>query len=97
MPIGDDKKITDRTDYANATGYDVNMLVTYRRVRKVRAMDEEQAMEFAIARETEYAARYFNATTHIGYEIVNAEAIDATPSAVRLEKQRSKKRSSETD
>ena len=79
-------KITNRTEYAKATGYDVTLDVTYRRVRKVRAMDPEQANEFAMAREMDYASRYYYSTSHIDYQVKDIEAVAVAPASLRLGK-----------
>lgn len=86
MPLNEKMKL-DRSEYGQAQGYDVDLMVTYQRTRKVRALDAEQAASFASEREREYAQRYFNANAHIAYEIVNVEAVATRPSIERRKKQ----------
>ena len=48
----------DWNKYQNAGSYNVTLKVTYTKVRKVRAADEQQAMEFAVAREGNMVSQY---------------------------------------
>lgn len=86
MPLNEKMKL-DRSEYGQAQGYDVDVMVTYQRTRKVRALDAEQAASFAAEREREFAQRYFNANAHIAYEVINAEAVATRPSSERRKKQ----------
>lgn len=79
-------KLTRQDDYAKANGYDVTLQVTYERVRKVRAMDPEQAMEFAVIRESDYASRYFNSSSHIHFQVKDVDVVDVRLAAERLGK-----------
>jgi hypothetical protein len=81
-PAEDAKTLTgSRSNYVKAEGYIVTLRGTYTRTRLVRAMSEDQAKEFAINREKDYAPKYFNtARGNAGYTFEGVEAIAATPS-----------------
>ena len=73
-------------DYVKGRGYDVTLDVSYRRVRKVRAISPEQAVEFAVARESDYAVRYFNSNSHIHFEITDVKSAGVAPASERTGK-----------
>lgn len=70
-------KIDSRSDYLKGHGYDVIVEVTYRRKRRVHALDDEQAKEFAAARETMYVPKYFSPGKHKGFELLSVASVDA--------------------
>lgn len=74
------QKISDHHDkkskYFQAKGYKVTIKTTYKRVRRVRALNEKDAMTYAMAREAEFAPRYFHSQNHIEFEVENIEAVD---------------------
>lgn len=67
-------KLEGRAEYLQGTGYDVTLEVTYRRVRRVRALNDEQAGDFAVAREAKFAPKYFHAQNHGGFTVERIEA-----------------------
>ena len=70
-------------DYYKAKSFDVVVEVRYRRTRKVRALDKEQAKEFAIQREREVAENRYNKLNHIDYSINNVRGVKVSPSEKR--------------
>lgn len=67
--------IDNRKDYVLGTGYDVTLRVTYTRRRRVRALNEEQAKEFAVAREWEYVPNYFSTKKYAGFDLTSVEVL----------------------
>jgi len=74
-------RITDRDEYLKAKGYNVTLEVRYKRTRRVRALDEDQAKEFARNREEVASSRYFNSQN-----ITNYDVLDVQPVLVELAK-----------
>ena len=70
-------------DYYKAKSFDVVVEVKYRRTRKVRALDKEQAKEFAVQRETEMAQKRYDKLNHIDYSLESARAVKASLSEKR--------------
>lgn len=85
-PLSEDMKLEKRSEYASADGYDVLLEVTYRRVRKVRALNGEQAKQFAADRERDYASRYYSSASHIFYEVQDVVPLEAHLTAARSRK-----------
>jgi len=73
---GKSDKLEGRAEYLQGTGYDVTLKVSYTRVRRVRALNPEQAMEFARIREARYAPNYFHAQNHQHYTVDSIEAVE---------------------
>ena len=69
-------KLEGRAEYLSGKGYDVTLKVTYTRTRRVRALNPEQAKEFARVREAKYAPNYFHAQNHASYSVDTIEAVD---------------------
>ena len=65
----------DRSTYNKGQGYDVVVRGTYVKTRRVRAMNPEQALEFAVAREWTHAPKYFRSHNHRHSEIEHVEAV----------------------
>jgi hypothetical protein len=57
--------------------------VKYRRTRKVRALDKEQAREFAVQRETDMAQKRYDKLNHIDYSLESARAVKVSLSEKR--------------
>ena len=70
-------------DYYKAKSFDVVVEGKYRRTRKVRALDKEQAKEFAVQRETEMAQKRYDKLNHIDYSLESARAVKASLSEKR--------------
>ena len=73
-------------DYYKAKSFDVVVEVKYRRTRKVRALDKEQAREFAVQRERDFAENRYKKLNHIDYALTNARAVKVAPSEKRSHK-----------
>lgn len=71
-----EEKLSNRTDYRKAKGYEVMVKVVYTRARKVRALSPEQAAEFAKRREEVYAPRYFTTQNHRHFALQEVEILD---------------------
>ena len=69
-----------KASYLRAISYDVIVEVTYRRTRRVRAIDPRQAKEFAKAREEVYAKGRYDNKKHVDYEVKKVSSIKALPS-----------------
>ena len=69
-----------KASYLRAISYDVIVEVTYRRTRRVRAIDPRQAKEFAKAREEVYATGRYDNKKHVDYEVKKVSSIKALPS-----------------
>ena len=78
-------KLETRAEYLKGQGYDVELTVVYRRTRRVRALNEEQAKDFAMSREANYAPKYFHAQNHGNYCVDSIEAGAVTPAPPRKE------------
>ena len=70
-------------DYYKAKSFDVVVEVKYRRTRKVRALDKEQAREFAVQRETDMAQKRYDKLNHIDYSLESARAVKVSLSEKR--------------
>lgn len=80
MPTIDDlmnlpDRIEKRSDYIRGRGYRVKLRTVYTRTRKVRALSEEDAETYALAREAQFAPKYFHSQNHIDYEVESIEAV----------------------
>jgi len=71
-------KLEGRAEYLQGSGYDVTLKVSYTKVRRVRALNPEQAKEFARIREARYAPNYFHAQNHQNYTIDSIDATETT-------------------
>jgi hypothetical protein len=78
-------RIDSWSEYQKAVGYDVEVRVTYTRIRKVRANSEEQAIEFAVQREKESAKNSYQKKVQIGFNVE-----DVTSGKVALASERTK-------
>lgn len=73
------KKIEKRSDYLRGTGFVVKVQTTYTRERKVRALNAEDAQNYALAREGEFAPRYFRAQGHRHFSIDDISVVSVEP------------------
>lgn len=71
-------KIMKRSEYIKGKGYNVRVRTTYTRVRRVRALNEEDALNFAMVREAQYAPRYFKGQNHMDYVVESIEAVEVS-------------------
>jgi hypothetical protein len=67
-------RLGDWYKYQNATGYDVEITVTYTRTRKIRAETPTQARKFAVERETQTIENSYKNKNHIGYVLKKIKA-----------------------
>ena len=72
--------------YTTAKSYEVVVEVKYRRTRKVKAFDVDQAKEFAVQRERDFAENRYKKLNHIDYALTNARAVKVAPSEKRSHK-----------
>ena len=68
------------TDYIRAMSFDVEVEVTYRRIRRIRARNRLEAQQMAKEREFSTATKRYAKLNHINYEVKKVSAIKATPS-----------------
>ena len=68
------------TDYIRAMSFDVEVEVTYRRVRRIRARNRLEAQQMAKERELATATKRYEKLNHIDYQVKKVSAIKATPS-----------------
>ena len=70
------------TDYIRAMSFDVEVEVTYRRVRRIRARNRLEAQQMAKERELATATKrwLYEKLNHIDYQVKKVSAIKATPS-----------------
>lgn len=80
-------KLEGRAEYLQGKGYDVRLEVKYTRVRRVRALNEEQAKEFAVIREAKYAPNYFHAQNHSSYSVDEITPLDVALASNRADKE----------
>lgn len=69
------RTIARRSEYLRGRGYEVTLETKYLKVRKVRAGSPEEAMQFALAREAEFAPKYFRNQNHKTFSIESIDAI----------------------
>ena len=81
-----DDKLEGRAEYLQGSGFDVELKVTYTRKRRVRALTEDQAKQFAKIREARYAPKYFHAQNHKNYAINDIEVMGVSPAPTKADK-----------